>query len=264
MEIARSVGIVYETDDYSVFIPLRGNRTIDEYRKSKIRESVKRVGWIKNPIVVNENFEVIDGQARLEVLKELGLPVQYIFAYGTGIDECISMNISQSNWRTSDYISSYAALGNQNYARLTLLMDNFEELGVPVISGVARNTIVRSGNCSRNLKSGNFVLSEQDYTKTSRVLNEVKRFLPLIANVPGSSRVKITAIAWVIRNTSVNLDRLYKRLEKSYPLLSPVVETRPDIFFSELSDIYNKGLSAKNCIYLDNEYKRFERESSTE
>lgn len=262
--MAKTVGVIYETDDYSMFIPLLGNRTIDDYRKAKIRESVKNVGWIKNPIVVNEKYEVIDGQARLEVLKELGLPVQYIFAYGTGVDECISMNISQSNWRTSDYISSYAALGNQNYARLTLLMDNFEEFGVPVISGVARNTIVRSGNCSRNIKSGNFTLSEQDYNETSRVLNEVKRFLPIIANVPGSSRVKITAMAWVIRNTSVSLDRLYKRLEKSYPLLSPVVETRPYIFFSELSDIYNKGLSAKNCIYLDNEYKRFERESSTE
>lgn len=262
--MAKTVGVIYETDDYSMFIPLLGNRTIDDYRKAKIRESVKNVGWIKNPIVVNEKYEVIDGQARLEVLKELGLPVQYIFAYGTGIDECISMNISQSNWRTADYISSYAALGNQNYVRLLLLMENFEEFGVPVISGVARNTIVRSGNCSRNIKSGNFTLSEHDYVETSRALEEVKRFLPLIANVPGSSRVKITALAWVIRNTSVSLDRLYKRLEKSYPLLSPVVETRPDIFFSELSDIYNKGLSAKNCIYLDNEYKRFERESSTE
>lgn len=253
---------IYEESDYSVFHPLLGNRSIDEYRKAKIRESVAKVGWILNPIVVNEKFQVIDGQARLEVLKEMCLPVQYVIAYGTGVDECISMNISQSTWRIKDYISSYAALGNQNYARLMLLISHFEEFGIPELSGIARNIIVRNGNCSNFLKSGNFVLSDEEYTITWHVLEATRTFLSVIDRVPGSSRTRRTAIAWVIRNTNVDVDRLYKKLEKQYPTLSPVVETRPDIFFSELSDIYNKGLSAKNCIYFDNEYKRFEREKA--
>lgn len=251
---------IYEESDYSVFHPLLGNRSIDEYRKAKIRKSVAKVGWILNPIVVNEKFEVIDGQARLEVLKEMGLPVQYVIACGTGVDECISMNISQSTWRTEDYVSSYAELGNQNYARLMLLTSHFEEFGMPEVTGVVRNTIIRSGGFSSFLKSGNLVLSDEEYVIAWRVLETTRKFLPILSKVPGSLRTKITAIAWAIRNTNVDVDRLYKKLERQYPTLSPVVEMRPDIFFSELSDIYNKGLSAKNCIYFDNEYKRFERE----
>lgn len=230
--------------------------------KTKIRESVAKVGWIKNPIVVNEKFQVIDGQARLEILQEMGLPVQYVIAYGTGVSECIAMNISQSSWRIIDYVTSYAALGNQNYVRMLKLIDEFNEFGVPEITGAARNIIVRNGTQSHILKSGKLELSEEGYRLAHIFLEATRNFLPIIDKIPGSSRTKRTAIAWVLRNTQINADRLYKRLASQYPLISPVVESRPDIFFSDISNVYNKGLAAKNCIYLDAEYKRFERESA--
>ena len=260
--MVRNVGIIYEENDYSVFNPLLGNRVVDEYRKMKIRESVAKVGWIKNPIVVNEKFQVIDGQARLEILQEMGLPVQYVIAYGTGVSECIAMNISQSSWRIIDYVTSYAALGNQNYVRMLKLIDDFSEFGVPEITGIARNIIVRNGTQSHILKSGKLELSEEGYRLAHIFLDAARNFLPIIDKIPGSSRTKRTAIAWALRNTGINSDRLYKRLASQYPLISPVVESRPDIFLSDISNIYNKGLAAKNCIYLDAEYKRFERESA--
>lgn len=59
--MAKEIGIVYEESDYSVFKPLLGNRIVDDFRKSKIKSSINKVGWIKNPIVVNEKLQVIDG-----------------------------------------------------------------------------------------------------------------------------------------------------------------------------------------------------------
>lgn len=256
-----TIGVVYQEDDYSVFQNLLGNRSIDEYRKQKIRNSIKKVGWIKNPIVVNEKLQVIDGQARLEVLKEMGLPVQYVIAYGSGIDECISMNIGQTNWKSKDYIASYAVRGNQSYARLLKLIDDFESFKIQEIMGAAKNTIVGNGYKAGYFKSGNFSMSEEDFNETYAALESAERFLPIVDRIPGSSRVKRTAVMWILKNTKANADRLYKNLSKQYPKVSPVVDQREDIFLSELSDIYNKGLSAKNCIYFETEYKQFVREN---
>lgn len=65
---------VYVTDKYSIFRRLSGNRDVKEARVKKIMRSIEKVGYIPNPIIVNENMEVVDGQGRLEAVKRLGLP----------------------------------------------------------------------------------------------------------------------------------------------------------------------------------------------
>ena len=114
--IDKVVGQIYETDDYSVFRKLAGNR----YTKGekKIIQSISDVGYVRNPILVNEKMEIIDGQNRFEALKTLGYPIQYIMQAGIGLRECRALNIGQTNWGTWDYIESYAAQGNESYQRV--------------------------------------------------------------------------------------------------------------------------------------------------
>ena len=80
---------VYTTTDYGIFKRLVGNRDIPESRISKIVESIQTIGWVHNPIIVNERMEVIDGQGRLTALQRLKMPVEYIVAEGAGNKECI-------------------------------------------------------------------------------------------------------------------------------------------------------------------------------
>ena len=114
---------VYVTKDYSIFKRLVGNRDIPETRISKIVESIQTIGWIHNPIIVNEKMEVIDGQGRLTALQRLKMPVEYIVAEGAGNKECIYMNMNMVNWKLPDFIKSYAEQGNENYQRLLGLME---------------------------------------------------------------------------------------------------------------------------------------------
>ena len=116
---------VYETNNYDMFKQMLGNRDIKG--ESKIVESIKRVGLVYSPIIVNENYEVIDGQNRLEALRQLELPVYFIIQEGLGIEACRSLNIGQTNWGTEDYIYSYADVGNKNYRRLASLMTEFQK-----------------------------------------------------------------------------------------------------------------------------------------
>ena len=91
------VDYVYSTADYSAFKKLTGNRDILENRKNLIISSINERGWIRNPVVVNDNMEIIDGQGRFEALKELGLPIEYVVAHGATISDCIALNIKQTN-----------------------------------------------------------------------------------------------------------------------------------------------------------------------
>ncbi|MBQ1790336.1 MAG: ParB N-terminal domain-containing protein, partial [Oscillospiraceae bacterium] len=107
---------VYVSTDYDSFKVLDGNRDPEKNsRIKKIERSIDKVGFIEAPILVNEHYEVIDGQARLAVAKKHGYPIYFCILPGKGIEECIALNQSSTAWTIMDYIHSYAAQGNENY-----------------------------------------------------------------------------------------------------------------------------------------------------
>lgn len=109
---------VYMTTDYKKFKRLLGNRDVSEQRIKRIIESIQQIGFLNSAIIVNERMEVIDGQARLEALKRLKLPVYYCSHNGAGINECLLLNQKQKNWSCDDYCKSYMEQGNENYHKL--------------------------------------------------------------------------------------------------------------------------------------------------
>ena len=113
------------TNEYDKFKKLKGNRAVTEKRKEKIKNSILKVGYITSPILVNDKYEIIDGQGRFEALKELQLPIEYIIQDNIGITECVAMNIHQTNWSLLDYIQSYADKGIQSYQYIVDLMKEF-------------------------------------------------------------------------------------------------------------------------------------------
>ena len=84
--------VVKTTRDYEVFKKLKGNRDVTESQVEKVIKSIKTIGLLPNPVIVNENMEVVDGQARVEACKRLGLAVPYMVANGAGIDTAIALN----------------------------------------------------------------------------------------------------------------------------------------------------------------------------
>ena len=56
---------IHSTCDLGIFKILEGNRNINLGHVERLVKSIQENGFLKMPIIVNDDFEVIDGQHRL-------------------------------------------------------------------------------------------------------------------------------------------------------------------------------------------------------
>lgn len=127
--------VVKETFNYGMFHKISGNRGQQSDKLNKILDDPKRVRKIIRemlqegikyiPILVNEKYEIIDGQSRFEAYKALGTPVLYIMQPGLNIDDVIRLNTTASNWKAMDYVECFAQLGEEPYVLLLDLINTY-------------------------------------------------------------------------------------------------------------------------------------------
>ena len=106
--------VVKTTNDYTKFKSLRGNRKVNDLHLKRLRKSMEEE-VLMSPVIVNENFEVIDGQHRIEVLKNLNSPVSYLMIQGYGLKEMQLLNSASRNWVADDFLNAYLEEGNLEY-----------------------------------------------------------------------------------------------------------------------------------------------------
>ena len=92
------VNQVNSTNDYSKFKTLQGNRNVNSLHIRRLKESFKEK-YLLSPIVVNQNYEIIDGQHRFEAAKELNLPVNFIICNDYSLKEVQLLNTNMKNWK---------------------------------------------------------------------------------------------------------------------------------------------------------------------
>lgn len=105
---------VHTTRDYSLFKTLNGNRDVNQLHLTRLKESIKQ-NYLTTIVMVNENFEIIDGQHRFLICQELKLPINYIIQKGYGLNEVQILNANMKNWTIIDYVNGYCDLGYKDY-----------------------------------------------------------------------------------------------------------------------------------------------------
>lgn len=238
---------VYTTRDYSIFKRLVGNRDIPESRISKIVDSIQKIGWIHNPIIVNENMEVIDGQGRLTALQRLKMPVEYVIAPGAGNKECIYMNMNMVNWKLPDFIKSYAEQGNENYQRLLSLMEKYANGNLDIISTAVYRV---SKSKHRDIKEGILQLTEDQYRAAVPRLEYIKPLLEILdeKKIPGSIVTLMQTLIYYYDYEEVDKERLAYGVEKYIYNAAPwVLNTDCE---REVENAYNYGLKLEKKIFI--------------
>lgn len=183
MDNTATTNEVQVTSNYRLFRLMHDNREQSPSHILRLKAAFEEFGNLTaaQPVLVNENMEVVDGQHRLTAARELGVPVYYRVVPGLNIRTARSMNILHRSWNVDDYAESYAASGDANYQRYLRLREDFQYNHSIILTYIAGSRVDSSGDY-KAFREGNFTLSpDQDTRARERLamLNSVEDIAPM-------------------------------------------------------------------------------------
>lgn len=108
---------IQSTQDYTLFKRIKGNREVSKPHVKRLLEAIKDdpQAITYNPIIVNEQMQVIDGQHRLKAIEKLELPVYFVKVDDLGLATVQKLNSLSKMWSPMDYARSFAENGKEDY-----------------------------------------------------------------------------------------------------------------------------------------------------
>jgi hypothetical protein len=235
---SEQVGVYYETTNYDRFKTIEGNRDVNLRNVKRIIGNIEKVGALKVPILVNENYEIIDGQHRFEAFKRKNLPITYMIQKGYGLKEVQALNSNTSNWNNFDYLKSYCESGYGEYEKLEQFMRDYPDFGIQSAERICslRQTNAsasKSPNAANKFRLGEFVCP--DIRKSYEIANKLMMIKPYYKNFHRGTFVS-TMMGLFNRD---NYDHKYfiGRLKRH----SLVIEDQPSVkrWIDHIEEVYN-------------------------
>lgn len=227
--------VTYVTTDYGDFKKLLGNREVTEERVSAIVKSIEKVGQMLSPILINEKNEVIDGQGRLKAFERLNLPVYYQIEKNAGIEECIAMNIKMKNWKTEDFIKSYADRGYKDYQLLLDLKEQYPYHSLNTIALIMAGTLDHSGP-EKKIKNGNYKILNE--TKGKECLAFIDEIQPKIEHMACRTSTVYSVLTGLFFHNLIDINRMTSQFNAYSSCASSYIGD-VDSCLDVLQDIYN-------------------------
>lgn len=242
--------VVYETYDYKRFKKLDCNRTLSEERKAKLLASFL-ANEILNPIVVNNKFEIIDGQGRYEVKKDLGLPIYYVIDADATIEDCRRMNAYNTQWSIADFCKSYADAGNKSYISLIEICDRYN-LSISTVLRI----INRKGGFTANnsLRDGTFILTEKDKAWVIDLIEKMNQIVNALKFTGRINDTFRTSVRIITEFEGFEYERFLKNCERFHTRF--VQMSRIEDQLKVFSDIYNYRRKPENSKLYFEDYMR--------
>lgn len=152
---------IQHTQDYSLFKHLRGNREYDMDHIKRLMRSLEADPAITQfqPVLVNEQMEVIDGQHRIEASRLLGLPVYFIIRKGASLTNAQKINVTTKTWTPRDWAQSYAALGEQAYKDYIAFQQEFPFTHTVILDLLTLGDGHKAG-AHRQFREGSFLIAD--------------------------------------------------------------------------------------------------------
>jgi hypothetical protein len=235
------IGTVYKTTDYSQFKILKGNRALKLLHLERLRKSFEHK-QLNVPIIVNERFEIIDGQNRFQIIKDLNLPVYFIINEGYGLPEVQQINAISLKWSPEDYLDSYTELGKVDYIRTKEFYEKYNFLTVKMCQ-----ILLTGGQKDRyyaqTFKEGAFKITEYDKAiQLAEQMQDFKNYEPFY-----NSHFQLALIT-MFNNSHYNHDRMLQKLVYQGSKLTK--ETRVNDYLKILTEIYNYRANNEEKLYF--------------
>ena len=244
------VSKVYSTYDYSKFKLLVGNRAIRLTNMSAIKKSSSEE-QLMIPILVNENFEVIDGQHRLQSWSSLGLPIYYIIAEGYNLNQVRRANQNSINWTISDFFKMHSDLDNTAFKKIDEIMEEHKIKTSSIIKLIAKVTGTNQVKVKQEIIEGTLSLTDDDLVRINLFLEHFKDFDFYKFN---KDNTFVNAFLDLYFYPHYDHKIMVAKLEKSQHFISNKFKDKDDAL-NTLTRTYSYGV-VKNKIYYDMNSKK--------
>jgi len=226
-----------KTKNYDLFKFRHANRLIDHGLVSRLKKSIEKIGFIKSrPVLINENFEIIDGQHRFIACKELDMPIYYerMQMNGRADEIIVELNKNQLVWRLEEYIQFYASKGVDCYIKLLQFQKNYKldpSQSIGIYFGA-------NGSCSAGIKKGNKFNIFEKADDVAIFIKEINIFLPFAKKM----HFVRAAVILFIKANETQIKKLFDNRLLIFE--QPSVDTYL-ILFENIINRYNKANKIK-------------------
>lgn len=224
---------VMKTTNYNLFCKFKGNRDVNMIHVTRISKSMQEQ-YLEKPIDVNEKYEVIDGQHRLEACKITKNPVYYIVHKGWGLKEAHRLNANQKNWTTMEYLKGYCDLNFKDYIEFKEFKDKYPEINFTVLLSAAMGRNEKpTGNDLSNFKNGGFKFKDKKGAEQKlNMLLMIKSYYEGYRN---------TVFAWALFSALKNKDFVFQEFisKLAYQRSKLVDCTSTKQYLVSIENIYN-------------------------
>jgi len=229
---------VHTTTDYSMFKSIDGNRNLNLLHINRLKKSMQEQ-YLFTVIVVNENYEIIDGQHRFHAIRDLGLPLHYVIMPGYSLLQVQILNANSSNWSTQDYLEAYCNLGYEDYIRLNDFLNKYKlniSIGASILIGNTTGTAgMKAGAPFEFFKHGTLKVSDKQVRDASKFMDMLYLFEPFFKDF--KSRSFVFALMRLMKNTNFEITELLQKV-KVQPLALQTCQ-QVNQMISLIEEIYN-------------------------
>lgn len=241
--------LVYFTREYKLFKTMEGNRQLNEAKIKRIKNDIQNgLDVLKYcPLICHEKdgrLEIIDGQHRFYVAKQLQSNIWYILAAPMTLQDIAKVNSCTEKWKPADFINCYAVQGNQHYITL---QDYKDKTGFPLSVCIRLLTlglnITDAGFNDRELFQGG-----QFEVKTLEEANNIANIIEEFDEFDGrKSRQFVTAICKVIGAGLVDISQITEAYKKRPELLEQQEGWKG--YITNLETVLNAGKHKRTIIF---------------
>ena len=231
-------GKVYEVGPkhayYRKFTSYYNQRVKKEPLISKIIASMKEYGSCTEyqPILVDEDFKIREGQHTADALIHLNLPL-HILIVPRDFKHMIPINTTQQRWLDADFTNYWIAEGREPYRIFKELRDAnpFISHGILVMM-FAKSRTRTGGGSSKEFKKGNLHLYHLDYVNKCigmfRQVENRAKITPILPNIFATQMFQ-QALLKAFNNDDFNFSKFKKGLTKNDHMLNILGRT-PELY----------------------------------
>lgn len=205
---------IKQSYDYDKFVLISKNRQIYRAHVEKLKRSIQFNNMLHmKPIMVNENWEVMDGQHRLSAAQELGVPIYYVMDASVKEADIIPINNTMKVWTLIDYYTYYS---NSNCPEYLKIKELAAELNMPLADVIAH--VAGNGRRSVSFKAGEFKLDNKEdiineFKKLDKVIEVISKFLTFHERAFTKNKFFRRAMNSFIKREDVDFDIFLRKVE---------------------------------------------------